>query len=79
MFVAMTTIRPSIHVADPGRASEREKPMRCWVTGNDGDAIEPSEVLHPEGHKDQRDGTETGDEAGHDARYRVRHGPSLCP
>ena len=37
------------------------------------------EALHPEGHDDQRDGTQTGDETGHDARYRVRQWSSFCP
>jgi hypothetical protein len=36
-------------------------------------------ALHPEGHDDQSDGTQTGDEDGHDARYRVRHGSNFCP
>jgi hypothetical protein len=36
------------------------------------------EVLHPEGHDEKRDGTQTCDEAGHDARYRVRQRSSFC-
>ena len=82
MFIVTTAIRSSggrRHAA-ASAISQRikaRKPMRCWVTGID--PIEPREVLHPEGHDDQRDGTQTGDEAGHDARYRVRHGSSFCP
>lgn len=34
-------------------------------------------ALQPEGNGDQCDGTQTGDEAGHDAGYRVRHGSDV--
>jgi hypothetical protein len=62
---------------------EARESMRYWVSrqlwrANCAQFGESREALQPEGHKDQRDGTHTGDEAGHDARYRVRHGSNFC-
>ena len=63
---------------------EARESMRYWVSrqlrrANCAQFGESRETLQPEGHEDQRDGTQTGDEAGHDARYRVRHGSNFCP